>query len=272
MIFLTEVKCIGTFIKKNLSVLIIIPAFIGGAWQAFELMNISVPYIRFFSISQIVPDGLVILMSILASVVPMIISMILGYNVGKNNRSIYNEDEHSENKKEIFQEFIKLNKIIFLLTILLGLSWVISLKYFDNINGDLGKFYLYIIFAVVILSSSFSSMDLLYDSNKVETVKDLPTIKFLFASISLLITLNIFREVHNNFLITKNFVNVEKLDRRISEKFPKSKCEFLYFNDKYLFYKITSTKNINRTVKENEEKIYILELSEIFKEEEKKKL
>lgn len=57
-----KVNGVGNFIKDYLSVIILIPAFIGGIWQLIELMSISMPNIRFFSISQIVPDGLLILM------------------------------------------------------------------------------------------------------------------------------------------------------------------------------------------------------------------
>lgn len=56
-----KLKNIVHFLKEHLSILIIIPAFIGGLWQALELMLMSISYIRFFSISQIVPDGILIL-------------------------------------------------------------------------------------------------------------------------------------------------------------------------------------------------------------------
>ncbi|MDC4826190.1 hypothetical protein NQ838_17905, partial [Acinetobacter baumannii] len=49
------------FLKNNLSLLIILPSVLGGLWQIIELFSIDLPYIRFFSINQMVPDGVLIL-------------------------------------------------------------------------------------------------------------------------------------------------------------------------------------------------------------------
>ncbi|KAF2336880.1 hypothetical protein [Flavobacterium daemonense] len=48
-------------IKDNLSILILIPTIIGGIWQLLELSLISTSFIRFFSITQLVADGILIL-------------------------------------------------------------------------------------------------------------------------------------------------------------------------------------------------------------------
>lgn len=56
-----KVKISYKLIKDNLSVIVIIPTLMGGFWQMFELVTIDTSYLRFFSISQIIPDGLLIL-------------------------------------------------------------------------------------------------------------------------------------------------------------------------------------------------------------------
>lgn len=46
------------WIDKHLKLILLIPAILGGLWQLYELSSISTSYIRFFSLSQVVPDGL----------------------------------------------------------------------------------------------------------------------------------------------------------------------------------------------------------------------
>ena len=49
------------WVKENLNLILIIPTVIGGFWQIIELARISTAYIRFFSITHVIPDGLLIL-------------------------------------------------------------------------------------------------------------------------------------------------------------------------------------------------------------------
>ena len=53
------------FIKSNLALIILVPTMLGGIWQLLELLNISPSFIRFFSVSQLIPDGLLILFILL---------------------------------------------------------------------------------------------------------------------------------------------------------------------------------------------------------------
>ncbi|MDC4645939.1 hypothetical protein OHV73_19020, partial [Acinetobacter baumannii] len=55
-----------TQLKENLPIILIIPTSLGGIWQLLELSNLGIPYIRFFSVTQLLPDGLVIIFMTLA--------------------------------------------------------------------------------------------------------------------------------------------------------------------------------------------------------------
>jgi hypothetical protein len=48
-------------LKDNISILILVPTILGGIWQLLELSSISTSFIRFFSLSQLVADGILIL-------------------------------------------------------------------------------------------------------------------------------------------------------------------------------------------------------------------
>lgn len=50
-----------SLIRNNLSLIMIIPSFIGGIWQVVELMTIDISLVRFFSITQLVADGILAL-------------------------------------------------------------------------------------------------------------------------------------------------------------------------------------------------------------------
>ncbi|WP_151726312.1 hypothetical protein [Acinetobacter ursingii] len=52
-------------LKENLSILVIIPALTGGLFQLVKLASLDTSYIRFFSVSQVVPDGLTVLFCII---------------------------------------------------------------------------------------------------------------------------------------------------------------------------------------------------------------
>lgn len=49
------------WLKENLSLVILAPTILGGIWQILSLGIIGTPYIRFFSVSQLVSDGLLLM-------------------------------------------------------------------------------------------------------------------------------------------------------------------------------------------------------------------
>ena len=68
------------FIKDNLAIIILVPTLLGGLWQVASLLSFGFSYLRFFSLSQLVSDGLllIILLPLLA------IFPIITYPLGKS--------------------------------------------------------------------------------------------------------------------------------------------------------------------------------------------
>lgn len=56
-------------IKENKSLILLVPTLLGGALQLFQLANIDVVYIKFFSVTQVIPDGLMCLTAMLYLIV-----------------------------------------------------------------------------------------------------------------------------------------------------------------------------------------------------------
>lgn len=57
----TPIWKIYDFYKDNWSLIIFIPAFLGGILQIVKLFNLDPSFVRFFAVEQVVPDGLLFL-------------------------------------------------------------------------------------------------------------------------------------------------------------------------------------------------------------------
>ena len=256
------------FFQANLSTVVVIPAFIGGLWQAIELMNISIPYIRFFSISQIVPDGLLILMFIVVALIPTIYSFIM---------DLGDEKQTPENEKLLLDEItlkrvVKRNKILFVLLMIFSFLMGVVVRKYLKIEEDVSILNIYFICALVVLFVLYQVIKTLNEINKSNPVNYIRGFRLLLFVTSISLTLTLCRAIHSNFLITNDLINIEKVNLLVKQKFPTASSEILYFNDKYLFYKLKFEKMKIKESSKHLEKIYIVELNEIFKEEEKKKL
>ncbi|MCG5226813.1 hypothetical protein [Acinetobacter pittii] len=69
------------FYKEHWSIIIFIPAFLGGIFQIFKLYSIDPSFIRFFAVEQVIPDGLFISFIILTG----FICYLLFHNLYKFN-------------------------------------------------------------------------------------------------------------------------------------------------------------------------------------------
>lgn len=83
----------------------------------------------------------------------------------------------------------------------------------------------------------------------------------------MIIAVNFSKRIHNIFVAPSNIVNVEQIKNYVGNKYPNTKQELLYLNDKYIFIKIIEKfkrdkkgKIINHT----KEKIYIMKLESLF--------
>lgn len=66
-------KNIVSFLKDHLSLIAAIPLILGGLWQAVGLGTMSVSYLRFFSVTKLIADGIIILLVIAILVMTILI-------------------------------------------------------------------------------------------------------------------------------------------------------------------------------------------------------
>lgn len=253
---------IGYFLKEHLSVLIIVPAFIGGLWQSIELMSISTPYIRFFSISQIVPDGILILMFLVIAFSYHTIGWfadVLFFVKGEPKPTEYLSSEDYEKYRK--------KKLIYW-TIFFFVSYVFSVLYLLYIKDDklkstqLNGLVVMSYLMVFILNRSLSNCYYYAKDIHKELFKG-----WLLFILYFILVLYFGKHIHNSFIAPSNIVNVEQVKSDVAQKYPNTKQELLYFNDKYIFVKIIDKfkkDKKGKIIKHTNEKIYIMKLESLF--------
>lgn len=247
--------------KDILPIILIIPTLIGGVWQLFELGNIGIPYIRFFSVTQLLPDGLVI------------IFIIIGIAFYINNTTII-----YERKNFVHHANYSIKMLIFLMIFNLSLITIALFIYYKIYNTS--DTFMNILYRISLLYFSFRSFvyvceviitiiikikkinplildHILYDFIKQDyTKKYTSLITVLFAIIFILTTYFSFGIIRKFAYYPNNFENLTKLENELIKNF--RLCEppqLEYFNKDYLFYKFEI---------DNKERIYIIESKNLF--------
>lgn len=231
-------------IKKNLSLLIIFPPLIGGLWQVIELSSLSISFLRFFSVSQLVADGILILIVFLFFIVSLLIFPIAAYWLFPPSLSLKEAVENSDQnpiKKEEEKSFVDKNPFIsfigfygFIYVLFWGMEKypVTSIKelLLYTTVGSLAIYYLRIIY--------------LRERRKTLKYKKIVYLCSIFVFITMFLYVALFcRHMHNLFLLPKDVINVERLKNNISYQHPKDTVEILYSNDKYIFLEIRNKKS-----------------------------
>lgn len=252
------------FIQKYLGILVIIPAFIGGLWQLIELSNISISFIRFFSLSQIVPDGLLILIFLLIAT--------FTYMLGWVADTLFYINEEPKPPKQLdsreYEKYRKQQLSKWMLSFLVAYSF--SLFYFLNFMYKAPNFTdlkssvcLVLIFVLILNRSLNGCFNFAQDKYK----KVFKFCNSFLLILYVIISIFLCKRVHSLFTYTDNIINIENIKTDISKKYPNTKQELLYFNDKYLFIKIIDipkkTSNEEKN-KQKEDKFYIMELNKLF--------
>lgn len=261
-----EINKTAKFLKEYLSILIVIPAFIGGIWQSFELMSISIPYIRFFSISQIVSDGILILMFIIIAFSYNFIGWfadILFFEKGKPEPAeVLSAEDYEIYKRKKLRYWLSFFIIAYV--IIFGLIY----RLFDD-KATLTEFkglFVMTFFYVFILNRS---LDNCYFYAKDKHKKIFKACNGLLLVLYFVFALSFSKRIHNLLIAPTNIINIEQVKMDVENKYPNTKQELLYFNDKYIFIKIIDKIKMDKkgkVLKHTSEKIYIMKFETLFDE------
>ncbi|MFV8390743.1 hypothetical protein [Flavobacterium sp. LB1P71] len=242
------------FIRENLSLIIGIPTLLGGLWQVVELSRLSFSYLRFFSISQIVPDGLLIISVII------ILWLILYWYV------IIFRVEDDENK-ELLKENLKTKspfpKYITLLLILIYFTIIVYnliAIYKFPIYSIIG-FIMNIICTVIMSAIAFSIIEYTSLRSHVKYKENISGLKGLIIIPLLYTCYSLSTGFHNTYVFPKELINIENIKCYIERnKGCNVKIKINYLNDKYIFLNVSEY-----TFKENKlDTIFISNQSQII--------
>ncbi|MBL7560412.1 hypothetical protein JAO71_11420 [Olleya sp. YSTF-M6] len=261
----------SNWLKEHLNIIVLVPTLIGGIWQIWELLIISPSYIRFFSVTQVIADGLLSLF-VLTMIYFAIRLGLMRFVSGKL------EKPGNLNTKRI------IGKIVYLFVIS-GVIWyiiyIILIPQQKSIVEENSLFILLltIIIAIVVIglliNLIFGIINILRfiplinklvnkleqsltnekksDSNSSKTTEFnespkkiiIGTIVFILSFKFLLIPiLGIIGQFRNEFILPKNFKNLEFIECRINSIYSKNTdFKIRYLNDTYIFVSVSQDEN-----------------------------
>ncbi|NDI97479.1 hypothetical protein GWA97_00095 [Flavobacterium sp. LaA7.5] len=265
-----KIKYLYKNLKENLNTLILLPTILGGLWQLIELSSISTSFIRFFSITQLISDGLLILFFLTI----IFLSILFGVKLfGTENFKI-------KSRKDILPLS---NGITLTILCLFSLIFVVypPIKHIQkNMNISIGA--IAILIPVLIFSGGGFFLGLYriclnlimryphkfkqarskvrkHKKHLISLVNFLIVMILIFILKFILIDLNpYFKNFRQNALFPQNLINISKLEDNICEEYELyERPTLIYYNDKYLFYQITQI--------DKEDKFIIIEFTELLK-------
>lgn len=257
-------------LKENIGMVVLVPTLLGGLWQVMELATLGTPYLRFFSLSQLVSDGLLILFILAFTALPL----WWYFKDADLPRISFKEKSEKENEKEQ-QDHIPEKRMIYsdgqkiwvskkngyyylstftilYLIIMVFVFWpeiIEPLRHQTktSVLGLLGLFFM-ISFTLIYLRILIRTIF------QIHTWKINYNHKVVIGTISSLLTFSFFgliifcfyftRLFHRSFLFPEDFRNQQYITCRIQKNNPKlKKFNIDYFNDKYVFVSITTESN-----------------------------
>ncbi len=247
--------------KDILPIILLIPTFIGGIWQILELGYIGTPYIRFFSVAQILPDGLVIIFIIFS------LSLYIS-----NTAAIYEKKSfvhHTKYKMRWLLIFLIGNLALIIIGIIGFIKFHKTNEILMNVIIQFTLLY-FLIRAIIYICELLITIrlkikniepkildDIFNDFIKQDYTKNYTRILTLIFLTLFIITLYFSSQLIRKFAYyPNNFENITKLENELIKNF--RLCEppkLEYFNKDYLFYKFKI---------DDKERVYVIESKNLF--------
>lgn len=208
------------FIKDNITMLALTPTVTGGIWQMTKLLNISPNMIRFFSLSQMISDSVLIVLYFL---IPFIGFLILLIDV------VY--DEEGKSHYSSYERFSIFKK--FSLLVIITLVIVFSVRLNEKITINSNKL---LLISLISLAGLFTLFRIVF----IRLLRKYDTLFSFFITIyfscNFLIIATSIDNITQNLNDINNFSTL--MTKMESEKCYSDKPQIKYFNDKYIFIEV----------------------------------
>lgn len=247
------------FYKENWSIIIFLPAFLGGFIQLSRLYLLDPSFIRFFSAQQVIPDGLFIIFIISLSVIifqifKRVFTTKEKLEIGWNFKNI-----HKNIKNKLYPSFILLlmSGYLYFIDLFLKKEIPLFLSIMQFICEVLCAIYLseviFIIFSLYALKNiNLKSLSLEKDKKKAVENFTSSNIWYIFLPFVILPTF-ILLSLHFSSGFLKFYTQVNKLPKTINESIYlnrvkeklniNEKLNIEYYNGNYIFIKVNNNKD-----------------------------
>lgn len=270
------------FLKEYSVIIVLIPTILGGVWQFIKLITIGVEYVRFFSASQVISDGIIILC------VMMFYGLLLFVIYSINKIFINNAIKRKFYFGIILSLVLSITIIVYNFYTLVNQitfdsSLIISLESLPD-NYDISLFILlfpslYNILKIVGFYGETLEKNIVEEQPSVAKVTS-KFILFLLSSMTALfgfmltLVLMLYISSHltinlGNLFLSNNLANTQNIKKNIEENYNImfEDCKVLYFNDKYIFIEHKMKNNTDKTLIPNSSKeIIVLKFDDLFNE------
>ncbi|TEU27184.1 hypothetical protein E2R16_12040 [Acinetobacter seifertii] len=238
-----------SILKDYQTLILVIPAIFGGIYQIVMILNnLGVSYLKYFSVSQVIPDSLVIIMiSIYFFGIYKVLQMLF----------IYLTPTVTSDKK--FKLYFYIISII-ILTITTTI-YIYKFRYYPNKSMGLldffGQLTIMAAIAYMVYCIIFAIYDLLYDYyEEVRVLSRSNYFKFFKNTLLIIILLVIFKNLpanivalNNKIKSTQDLYNYQILSLKISKQYELSSMPTLIYSNKdYVFYKLMYDNNTKYTI------------------------
>ncbi len=250
------------WVLDNISLVLLIPSFFGSVWQILELSSMNVAYIRFFSVTQIPVDGILILF--LITLIFVIGKIVIGLLKSDFERKIkdFEDENYVEKLREKLDFHIK--KMIIAIPIMLVLLSYLIREFFVGmfptspivtllfISFFISGFMFYVLDAVMLIGLKYAEKGVNLD-NIADYVGSLidkhknPIYWSILAAIILAIYICYLsiKAFSASFILPADLYNTKTLEAVIYKDFKTKNYDIEYFNDKYIFVKLCTIKECN---------------------------
>ena len=226
--------------KENKEIIVLIPTLLGGLYQILNLVIlVGMPYVRYFSVSQVIPDGLLI---------SLVFFWI--YIAYKLIFSFYKQFNPNQENITQYSCFYHIFYIIFFCSLgISGLYYAYHIGDFSSFQKVLCRYSIYAIFTLLFWHGfkhflSVTKLDIWVVTKINNMDKDfkgflLSLLVIAILGVMIRVVPNEIKVINEIFIKVNNFENYSAFSENIKKKYDmKSEPILLYINKEYAFFKI----------------------------------
>jgi hypothetical protein len=263
-----QLKKVLDFLKDYLAIFLVVPTVLGGIWQIVMLGSISLTFIRFFSLSQIIQDGLLmIILIIVLSFISLIFvaEFFILHGIGRSLEGIKSVRYLHIWLYRLNQYSWKAAALIFPIMIIPGIALYIYLVQVNqgNILPKFQQSLPFFLVAGALVTGYFYLLNYLLTWANKDLRNFLQGGVFSASVVGLFVILQTFSFINKEYLLPHNLVNLKKIEKLVLRENPGEEVNLIYMNDKFIFLEISKNES-SENKNESNNKMVILKFDDLL--------